>query len=156
MSSYKLNDEKMFADVTDGVAILINFETGVYYGMNKLGTAIYENLNKGITAEKILEKLKTFDGFSEEKFNDFIKMMTEKNLMVEAEDVNNSEEVELDEETAKEEEFIPVVNEYLDAQELLLADPIHEVKEYWSPEKDSLNEDKEEVARKEAKMNEDN
>ena len=45
--NYVLNEEKMFADVTDGIAIIINSETGIYYGMNGLGTAIYENLVNG-------------------------------------------------------------------------------------------------------------
>ena len=42
--NYVLNDSKMFADVTDGIAIIINSETGIYYGLNGLGTAVYENL----------------------------------------------------------------------------------------------------------------
>ena len=145
----------MFADVTEGVAILINFETGIYYGLNKLGTAIYENLNKGVSTEKILQKLKTFDSNIDEKFNDFIKMMLDRNLIVESDNENSDTDFEIDEKTVRDDECTPIVKEYSDAQELLLADPIHEVKEYWSPEKDSLNQDKEEVARKEAKMDED-
>ena len=45
--NYVLNEEKMFADVTDGIAIIINSETGIYYGLNGLGTAVYENLMNG-------------------------------------------------------------------------------------------------------------
>ena len=63
-------------------------------------------------------------------------------------------EPNIDETIAKEDNYILELKEYNDAQELLLADPIHEVKEEdgWSPEKSSLNEDKEDVARREAKM----
>ena len=52
--NYVLNDEKMFADITDGIAIIINSETGIYYGMNALGTAVYENLINGASTESIL------------------------------------------------------------------------------------------------------
>ena len=32
MANYQLNESKMFADITDGIAIIINSETGIYYG----------------------------------------------------------------------------------------------------------------------------
>ena len=32
--NYRLNESKMFADITDGIAIIINAATGIYYGMN--------------------------------------------------------------------------------------------------------------------------
>ena len=62
--------------------------------------------------------------------------------------------VNIDKAIAEEDNRILELKEYNDAQELLLADPIHEVKEEegWTPEKSSLNEDKEDVARREAKM----
>ena len=49
--------------------------------------------------------------------------------------------------------FIISVDEYTDAQELLLADPIHEVKEDigWTPEKSSIGYTKEETLRREEK-----
>ena len=34
MTTYALNDSKMFMDIDDGIAIVINSETGIYYGMN--------------------------------------------------------------------------------------------------------------------------
>ena len=42
--NYKLNEDKMFADITDGIAIVINSETGTYYGMNSYGSNVYENI----------------------------------------------------------------------------------------------------------------
>ena len=38
---YKLNEKKMFFDLTDGQAIIINFETGIYYGTTSLGSVIW-------------------------------------------------------------------------------------------------------------------
>lgn len=84
MANYRLNDEKMFADVTDGIAIIINSETGLYYGLNALGTAVYENLIAGATVEDILAKLKTFEGIAlniDENYNFFIKNLVEKELI---------------------------------------------------------------------------
>ena len=151
MANYQLNDSKMFADITDGIAIIINSETGIYYGMNTFGTQVYENIANGVSTEKIWEKIKTL-GVDEENFKAFIDAMIEKELIIPAE--NSDIEPNIDEAIAKEDNFILELKEYNDAQELLLADPIHEVKEEegWSPEKSSLNEDKEDVARREAKM----
>ncbi len=155
MTNYKLNEEKMFADIADGTAIIINAETGIYYGMNKLGTAVYENLINGVSAEKILEKLKGWNNDVEESFKEYIKFITENAIMVETETLKEEIECNIEENIAKEDEYIPKVNEYIDAQELLKADPVHEVKEEkgWTPEKSSLNEDKDDIARREAKMN---
>ena len=151
MASYRLNDDKMFADITDGIAIIINSETGIYYGMNAFGTQVYENLAQGVSADKILEKLKEF-GVDEMFFNAFVEALVEKEILLPASDTGA--EVNLDFEIAKADKFTLKLKEYNDAQELLLADPIHEVKEDkgWSPEKSSLNEDKEDVARREAKL----
>jgi len=151
MANYRLNENKMFADITDGIAIIINSETGIYYGMNAFGTQVYENLANGVSDEKILVKIKEF-GANEDNFKEFLKAMIEKEILLSG--VETDAEVNLDEKIAKEDNFAIELKEYNDAQELLLADPIHEVKEDagWSPEKSSLNEDKEDVARREAKM----
>lgn len=151
MGVYKLNENKMFADITDGIAIIINSETGIYYGMNAFGTQVYENLANGVSTDKILSKIKEF-GADEENFNGFINAMLEKEILMPG--VETGSEVNLDEAIAKEDNCELILKEYNDAQELLLADPIHEVKEEegWSPETSSLNEDKDDVARREAKM----
>ena len=83
----------------------------------------------------------------------FLKSMEDNEILISA--PTSETEINLSEDIAKEDNFELVIKEYNDAQELLLADPIHEVKEEegWSPEKSSLNKDQEDVARREAKMN---
>lgn len=154
--NYVLNEEKMFADVTDGIAIIINSETGIYYGMNALGTAVYENLANGASVAEILAALKAIGAPAdiEERLNAFIKSMLENELLLESPE--SSAEVNIDAAAAKEDNFELKVQEYNDAQELLLADPIHEVKEDtgWTPEKESIGYSKEETAEREAKLEE--
>ena len=152
MANYKLNTDKMFADITDGIGIIINAETGIYYGMNSFGTQVYEYLANGISAEKIWEAIKAY-GTDEENFKAFIDALLDKEILISGEASDLA--VNIDEKTAKEDNCFLELKEYNDAQELLLADPIHEVKEEegWSPERSSLNEDKDDVARREAKMN---
>lgn len=155
--NYVLNEAKMFADITDGVAIIINSETGIYYGMNSFATNVYQNIVAGASTEKVLEALKALDGAPagiEDNFKMFIDAMIEKEILVESSESNA--DVNIDLEAAKESEFVLELKEYNDAQELLLADPIHEVKEEtgWTPEKDSIGYTKEETAEREKKMEE--
>lgn len=156
MTNYKLNDEKMFADVTDGVAIIINSETGIYYGMNSFGTNVYENIVNGASIEDILAKLKTIGATNdiEKEFNKFVQIMLDKELVISADP--SSSEVIIDEDIAKEDNFELSINEYNDAQEMLLTDPIHEVKEEtgWTPEKESIGYTKEETKQREEKVEE--
>lgn len=151
MASYRLNEEKMYADITDGFCIIINSETGIYYGMNAFGTKVYENLANGVPSEKIWDKIKVF-GTKEENYKAFIDALIKKEILLQSED--SEKEAEIDKNAGEEDNYTLDVKEYNDAQELLLADPIHEVKEDegWSPEKSSLNEDINDVARREAKM----
>lgn len=154
MTNYVLNEEKMFADITDGIAIVINSETGIYYGMNALGTAVFENLINGASVENVLAALKALPNVPadiENRLNAFVDAVVAKELVI-AGGVGDKEAQIAAEAVA--EGFDINVSEYNDAQELLLADPIHEVKEDtgWTPEKESIGYSKEETKEREAKV----
>lgn len=154
MTTYALNEAKMFADITDGIAIIINSETGIYYGANTLGTAVVEQLFKGASVESVAAALKAIPGCPadiEAKLADFTKALVEKELAIAG--TAASAEAAFTAEAVKDGWEI-TIQEFSDAQELLLADPIHEVKEEtgWAPDASALNPDKEDVARREAKM----
>ena len=151
MANYTLNDDKMFADVTDGIAIVINSETGIYYGMNEFGTIVFENLMNGASTENVLAALKTLDGVPadiEEKFNEFVNALLGWEVLIEGGDGSATINI------GTADDFVLDVREYTDAQELLLADPIHQVKEEtgWAPDKSALNPDEKDIAKREAKM----
>ena len=88
----------------------------------------------------------------EENLNTFLKSMLEYELIKEAS--ASDIDVVISADVAKESEYMLTFTEYNDAQELLLADPIHEVKEEtgWTPEKDSIGYSKEETIEREKKM----
>jgi hypothetical protein len=149
MTNYVLNESKMFADITDGMAIVINGETGVYYGMNELGTSVFENIIGGASVENVLAALIAAGAEdAEAALNKFISTLVEKEILLSGEDSSKDVSLTLDV------DFSMTCDEYSDAQELLLADPIHEVKEDsgWTPEKDSIGYSKEETIEREKKM----
>lgn len=154
MSSYKLNEEKMFCDITDGIAIVINSETGIYYGMNKFGTSVFENLIKGVPVEKALEAAGALPGAPDDlgaRFAKFVDALIEKELVILG--GASGDAAAIDAKAAQEDKFEPSTTEYSDAQELLLADPIHDVKDEtgWTPDAASLESDASKLEEKKAK-----
>ena len=155
MTTYALNDSKMFMDIADGIAIVINSETGIYYGFNALGTIVLDALSKGIDTDVILKKLQTIPEAPanvENNFVAFVEELVKEELLVQG--PANDLDIQIDPKVANDDQFQMEIKSYADAQEMLLADPIHEVKEAvgWTPEKDSIGYTKEETKEREKKM----
>lgn len=153
--TYQLNEAKMFADITGGLAIIINAETGVYYGMNSFASGIFENMIQGASLENIVDHVAAMDGAPADfgaRLDVFVQELLAKEVIIAGE---GAAAAKVNPACAAECDFVLSWDEFKDAQQLLLADPIHEVREEegWTPESNSLNPDKEDVARREAKMN---
>lgn len=133
---YKLNEEKMFADITDNVAIIINSETGIYYGTNNCGSIVFQSIIDGCSKQTIVDSLKKIENCPadiDDKLQQFIDELLKKEIIVEGETTDKSPII--DENIVKQDKFEMKVSEYADAQEMLLADPIHDVdeEEGWKP-----------------------
>ena len=156
MATYALNDSKMFSDIADGIAIVINSETGIYYGMNGLATVVFDALMGGADTGAVLAALKSLPDAPadmDERLNGFVDKLKGFEIVIDG-DGNGAAEVTIDAAAASADDFVLLVEEYNDAQELLLADPIHEVKEDagWQPEKGALETNADVVKAKEAKL----
>jgi hypothetical protein len=154
VATFVLNEAKMFSDIADGIAIVINSETGIYYGMNSFGTAVFENLLQGASTEDIMAAAKNLPDAPddlEQRLLDFVEQLKGFEILMEGEGNGSAG---LDAATLGEDGFALKVQEYSDAQELLLADPIHEVKTEtgWEPDKGALETDVEVVKAKEDKI----
>lgn len=142
MATYILNEPKMFSDIADGIAIVIQVETGLYYGMNALGSSVYQNLINGVDSEEILKTLKGIAGAPDDiddKISGFINKLEEFDIIRPG--LTDGGEPAIDTDLAQADEFEMLVEEFNDAQEMLLADPIHEVREDtgWQPTTDARN-----------------
>ncbi|MBR3396442.1 MAG: hypothetical protein IKG70_01150 [Lachnospiraceae bacterium] len=124
---YKLNEEKMFFDIADGQAVVINFVTGMYYGTSTLGSAVLEALVKGAEPALIAEEIRKADGCPadfEEQLKIFTDTLVEKEIIIPAE--GNGEPASIDA-AAYSDGFELTVDEFAEVQDLLLADPVHDV-----------------------------
>jgi hypothetical protein len=135
---YKLNEEKMFFDIADGQAVVINFVTGMYYGTSTLGSAVLEKLVQKVSSEKILAALAAADGCPADmgaRLDAFIKALSDKEIIVPA----DTEDLEVSfDSSAFADGFELTLDEFAEVQDLLLADPIHDVdvEEGWPVKKD--------------------
>ena len=106
MTTYALNESKMFMDIEDGVAIIINSETGIYYGFNAFGTSVLEVLSQGADTEAVLNNILSLPNAPvdlKDKFLTFVNELTENEILVE--DSSQSVEIVLNATTALNDEF---------------------------------------------------
>lgn len=127
---YKLNDVEMFYDMADGQAVVINFVSGSYFGTGNLGSEVLDRILKGYAPQKILASLRMISGCPDNidiLFDQFINELKEKNIIVAGETMDGGDEAF--NESLTENGFELNIVEYKEVQDLILADPIHEVEE---------------------------
>ena len=82
---YRLNEEKMFYDFADGQAVVINYQTGMYYGMGLLGSAILDRIIAGNNVEEIITAVKSLPQCPSdiaERVHNFVKELKETEVIV--------------------------------------------------------------------------
>lgn len=125
---YRLNEEKMFFDIADNQAIVIDFTSGIYYGTSTLGSVVLERLVKGNAPERILSALQKLSGCPdtiETELTAFIGKLKEFEILISGEEKAGGDEP-IDGE-ALTDGFELAVDAFSEVQELILADPVHEV-----------------------------
>lgn len=124
---YKINEEKMFFDMEDGVAVIINSLTGIYYGATSLGSAVLEAVVAGAGREQILNSLKNLPDCPddiEEKLNAFFDDLVSKEILISD---DRDGDCPAFTQSALDDGFDLSVEEFSEVQDLILADPIREV-----------------------------
>lgn len=128
---YKINEEKMFYDMADNQAIVINHVTGMYYGFNMLGSYVIDQFINGAEKAAVIEAVKKCDGCPsdfESKMDAFVKKLFEFEIVVEDSSKSDYKTAAVSKE-ALEDGFELVVDSYAEATDLILADPVHDVDE---------------------------
>lgn len=125
---YKLNEEKMFYDMAEGQAIVINFTSGMYYGTSSLGSVVLDALMNGASKESVLAAVQALPGCPADmdaRLDDFIAQLLEKEVIVSV-DGAGTEAPAMDA-GALQDGFVLTVDEFAEVQDLILADPVHDV-----------------------------
>ncbi|WP_138753976.1 hypothetical protein [Paenibacillus sinopodophylli] len=125
---YKLNEEKMFYDMADGQAIVINFVTGMYYGASALGSMVLDALMQGQEPKQIVDTIKNNEGCVvdiDQRVERFIAALTEKEIFISDNQPYSQES--LGHFVVVNGDYSLELNEFAEVQDLLLADPVHDV-----------------------------
>ena len=132
-------------EIVDGEVIIINYVTGAYYSLLKVGVDIWRFIEKRATLGEIIEEIRhRYDGQPqeiEESVTELVAQLQREDLItaVELDAVEPIGAIGLSKEdgpaTAKLPFEVPLLEKYDDMQELLLLDPIHEVDEAGWPAK---------------------
>lgn len=125
---YKLNEEKMFYDYADGQAVVINYQTGMYYGMSLLSSAIIDRIVAGKDVEEIITAVKALPqcppDIAERVYN-FVKDLQEAEIIISGPTVSGG--AELLPAGVAEDGFDLKLDIFAEMSDLLLADPVHDV-----------------------------
>ena len=136
---YKLNEEKMFYDYADGQAVVINYQTGMYYGMSLLASAILDRIIAGKNVDEIITAVKALPQCPPDiadRVHSFVKELQEKEIIVDGSAASGGAEPLANE--VAEDGFDLKLDMFAEMADLLLADPVHDVdmKEGWPKLKD--------------------
>ena len=131
---YKLNEEKMFYDYADGQAVVINYQTGMYYGMGLLASAILDRIIAGKNVDEIITAVKALPQCPPDiadRVHSFVKELQEKEIIVDGPDASGGAEPLAN--GVAEDGFDLKLDMFAEMADLLLADPVHDVdmKEGW-------------------------
>ncbi len=124
---YKLNDQKMFYDMAEGQAIVINFTTGMYYGTSSLGSAVLDSLLAGAAVQDICKAIQALPGCPEDmeaQLNAFVEELLRKEIIVPGETTGAACTMDA---ACLTDGFKLTVDEFAEVQDLILADPVHDV-----------------------------
>jgi hypothetical protein len=127
---YKILDQKVAHEVIDGEAIVIHFDTGNYYSLNGVAGQIWQWIAGGASREEILEAFEPLTAEQIGSFDTFAEGLVSEELI---EKEAGGGESRLEAPLPKTAFEVPEFAKYNDMQNLLLADPIHDVDEKGWP-----------------------
>lgn len=120
--------KKLAVDKFPGEVIIVDFETGTYYSLQKGASIIWELLEEGISENEVMNVFDSATSEQQERIRTFLSDLLEFNLLEKV-----SPKTPKTHPQKKYEEI--VIEKYTDMEDLIMLDPIHEVDERGWPHK---------------------
>lgn len=138
---FRINRPTVIHENFDKEVVIIEFNTGNYYSLDKAGADIWGFIESGANVGEIVEAIthlyKGSPSVIEDAINQILDELQQELLIVpyNSKEPGNNKEVKLSikPDTEKPDFEVPVIHKYTDMQDLLLLDPIHEVDETGWP-----------------------
>ncbi|MFA5321742.1 MAG: PqqD family protein [Smithella sp.] len=131
--TYKINESKAISETIDGETIIINLETGYYYGVNKTATVIWNEIQKNNPLKNVsqhfLNHYEVDEDTAVKSITEIIGLLLKDDLILEL-DSDISPNVMEQRTNAMKGKFItPQIERYDDMAGALMSDPVHDVNE---------------------------
>lgn len=128
---YRIDTSRVVSEMLDNEVIIIDLLEGYYYSLNNTGSALWVGIEQGFTLPQLLtyfsERYEAAPEMVKSSIESFIARLKELSLITE-ETTATAPEVE-SYTGSKEQFFMPALQQFQDMQEMLLADPIHDIDE---------------------------
>lgn len=136
---FRINSPTIIHEVIEGEAVIINMEMGHYYSIDLTGAGIWELVDKRVSTDAIVESIT--QGYAgdpktiQSSVLDFLTELQRENLIVSTSEETDEQTYSGNVDTPAERPPFtpPELHKYIDMQDLLLLDPIHEVDESGWP-----------------------
>lgn len=150
---FRINTPGVIHETIDYEVVIIEFESGNYYSLDKAGADVWGFIESGATVGEIIERIvNRYQGIGAEmeySVNQLIVKLQQEGLIVPDAgggpefNQDHADRVESVPETERPTFEAPVLHKYTDMQDLIMLDPIHEVdEEGWpSVRPDTTDED---------------
>lgn len=133
---YRFNTPDVIEEAIEGEVIIVHLGTGRYYSLAGSAAVIWDGIGRGLDSETILKGFTTDPDTSRstvgEALGHFLEELQREDLIVDI--PGEAPEANLDANRPPATFSPPILHKYTDMQELLLLDPIHEVKETGWPD----------------------
>jgi hypothetical protein len=136
--NYQINTPRIAFEQFEGETILIDFESGTYYSVGPIGSALVSQINAGLGEAEIIRRAqRKYAGAPaeiESGIRNFFRDLQREAILAECAEGSAIHPSPSEETGPAAVDFqTPVLNKYTDMKDLLLLDPIHEVDEQGWP-----------------------
>jgi len=128
---YRIPEGQVAHEVIEGEVIILRFDTGFYFSLNGSAVTLWEWISAGANWQQILEAFEPLNPDQTVILETFMDRLVKENLAIKTEDAPTSPIPTLPRHAVRFEQ--PSMEKYGDMQDMLLADPIHEVDEAGWP-----------------------
>ena len=130
--TYKIDSLRAISETLEGETIIINLENGNYYSMNETGSALWNQIGSGCSVDRIMaDFVSNYDVDAEtatKAINTLVESLLHDGLILETEPTEPSPSESTSENSHPRKAFVaPAIERYEDMQEMILADPVHDV-----------------------------
>jgi len=127
---YRIPESQVAHEVIEGEVIILRFDTGFYFSLNGGAVNLWEWIAAGASWQQMLEAFEPLNSDQTAALEAFIKRLANENLVIKTEEAP-AVVATLPRQSVRFEN--PSMEKYGDMQDMLLADPIHEVDEAGWP-----------------------